>query len=239
MPALAIKNLVKKYGDTLAVSNVSFEVEQGELFGFLGPNGAGKTTAINCITGIAKINVGSISVFGHDVVKDYREARKCIGLAPQEFNVDVFTNTLSVLHYVAGYYGLAGKERKKRVYEMLERFELTPHASKPFRALSGGLKRRLMLARSMVHDPQLLILDEPTAGIDVEQRLDLWKYLREINNAGKTILLTSHYLEEVEALCGRIAIINKGKIVAIGKKEDFVSDGRSLEHAYLEITRSL
>jgi len=239
MFALEIKNLVKKYGDAIAVNDVSFAIAKGELFGFLGPNGAGKTTTINCITGIAKINGGSISVFGYDVVKDYREAKKQIGLSPQEFNIDAFTSASSVLHYVAGYYGMWGRERKKRVQEMLERFELLPHASKPCRALSGGLKRRLMLARAMVHDPKLLILDEPTAGIDVEQRLDLWKYLKEINKAGKTILLTSHYLEEVEALCSRIAIINKGEIVAIGEKENFISDGRSLEYAYLEITRGL
>lgn len=235
--ALEIKNLVKKYGETTAVDSISLTVPKGEFFGFLGPNGAGKTTTIKCITGISTITSGSIKTFGIDVVSQYREARKKIGLAPQEFNIDIFAKTYDILWYIAGYYGIPRGERDARVREVLDAVELTNHAQKPFQALSGGLKRRVILARAMIHDPDLLILDEPTAGVDVEMRHDLWRYLQEINKRGKTILLTSHYLEEVELLCSRIAIINKGKIAAIGDKKEFISNGKKLEQTYLEITK--
>ena len=235
--ALEIQNLVKKYGAHTAVNGISFSIQKGEFFGFLGPNGAGKTTTIKCVTGIATIQGGTVKTFGVDVVKEYREARKKIGLSPQDFNVDIFAKTRDILWYVAGYYGLSKKDREVRVKDVLERFELSVHAEKPFQALSGGLKRRVMLARAMVHDPDLLILDEPTAGVDVEMRHDLWRYLQEMNRAGKTILLTSHYLEEVEMLCNRIAIINKGEIAAIGDKKDFIEGGKKLEQRYLEITQ--
>jgi len=236
-PALAICNLTKRYGETIAVDDISLQIDQGEFFGFLGPNGAGKTTTINCVTGISNLDEGSIKVFGIDVVKEYREARKCIGLSPQEFNIDIFASTRSILDYVAGYYGMQKAKRKERIEELLDRLDLTDHADKAFRELSGGFKRRVTLARAMVHDPMLLILDEPTAALDVESRQELWKYLREINKNGKTILLTSHYLEEIEILCNRIAIIHKGKIVAIGDKKDFISDDKTLECTYLEITK--
>lgn len=236
--ALDITNLYKKYGNTVALDGITFSVERGEFFGFLGPNGAGKTTTIKCTTGISAFDSGSIKVFGIDVVGDYREARKRIGLAPQEFNIDIFATPRDILYYVGGYYGMSKAERKERIDEMLERFELKEHAGKTFQALSGGLKRRVMLARAMIHDPDLLILDEPTAGVDVELRHDLWRYLQEMNRAGKTILLTSHYLEEVEKLCNRIAIINKGEIAAIGNKEEFISGGRKLEETYLNITKN-
>lgn len=235
--ALQVHHLVKKYGASVAVDDVSFTIARGEFFGFLGPNGAGKTTTIKCITGIAVPSGGSIRIFDSDVVKDYRHARSTVGLAPQEYNVDIFASARDILYYVAGYYGMPRAVRKRRIDDILDRFELGAHADKPFQALSGGLKRRVMLARAMIHDPDFLILDEPTAGVDVELRRDLWRYLQEMNSAGKTILLTSHYLEEVELLCTRIAIINKGKIAAIGDKEDFISGGRKLEEKYLEITQ--
>ena len=235
--ALEINNLRKSYGAIDAVKGISLSIKRGEFFGFLGPNGAGKTTTIKCVTGIAVFQSGTIKVFGIDAVRDYREARKKIGLAPQEFNVDIFAKTRDILWYVGGFYGIPRELRKKRIEEILDKFELTVHAGKPFQQLSGGLKRRVMLARAMIHDPDLLILDEPPAGVDVEMRHDLWRYLQEMNKAGKTILLTSHYLEEVEMLCGRIAIINHGKIAAIGDKKDFIEGGHKLEHAYLEITR--
>lgn len=236
--ALDITRLTKRYSSVPAVNNISFTINRGEFFGFLGPNGAGKTTTIKCITGISTFQEGTIEVFGIDVVADYREARKKIGLAPQEFNVDIFAKTRDILWYVAGYYGMPKELRRERIDEVLGKFELLEHAQKPFQQLSGGLKRRVMLARAMVHDPELLILDEPTAGVDVELRHDLWRYLQEMNKAGKTILLTSHYLEEVEMLCSRIAIINKGEIAAIGEKAEFVSGGRKLEQAYLDITKN-
>ncbi|MFC1595159.1 ABC transporter ATP-binding protein [Patescibacteria group bacterium] len=235
--ALDIKNLVKDYGKLRAVNDISFVIERGEFFGFLGPNGAGKTSTISCATGIAKITSGSIKVFGIDVEKDYRNARKKVGLSPQEFNVDIFAPTWKILDYVGGFFGLRKAERAERIERLLNRFDLEQYRNKQFRELSGGFKRRVMIARAMVHNPDLLILDEPTAGVDVELRHELWKFLQELNQEGKTILLTSHYLEEVELLCNRIAIINKGVIAAIGNKSDFVGEGRKLEQKYLELTR--
>ncbi len=237
-PALEIKNLRKVYSSsTIAVDGISFSVQQGEFFGFLGPNGAGKSTTIHCITGIANITSGTIRVFGHDVVAGYRQARQLVGLAPQEFNIDIFARVCDSLDYVGGFYGMRKAARGERIEKLLKRFDLTSHAKKKFQELSGGLKRRVMLARAMVHNPPLLILDEPTAGVDVELRHQLWDYLRELNAEGKTILLTSHYLEEVELLCNSIAIITNGKIVAIGDKSEFLKDGKRLEHMYLELTK--
>ncbi len=235
MSALVINNFTKRYGDKVAVDNISLEIKPGEFFGFLGPNGAGKTTAISCMTGTATISEGTIEVFGLNVEKDFREARKKIGLSPQEFNVDIFAPIYKTLWYSGGYYGIPQKLREERIDELFKIFDLTKFAQQPFRILSGGYKRRVMLARAMMHDPELLILDEPTAGVDVELRHDLWRYLQRINGEGKTILLTSHYLEEVERLCNRIAIINKGKIEAIGDKKDFVGENHTLEQKYLEI----
>lgn len=235
---LVIDHLTKKYGDKIAVDDLSLSIKRGMFFGLLGPNGAGKSTTIKCITGIGKITSGTILVDGLDVEKDYKEARGKIGLSPQDFNVDVFGKCDDILDYMAGYYGIPKAIRRERVEALLKRFELVEHRSKTFDKLSGGLKRRLVLARALVNEPQLLILDEPTAGIDVEQRHALWGYLRELNQSGTTIILTSHYLEEVEALCSDIAIINHGKIVAEGTKEDFIKDGSTLEEKYLEITKS-
>jgi len=237
MQALQIEHLVKKYGEKTAVNDISFSVEEGEFFGFLGPNGAGKTTTIHMTTGIAKITSGSIKVLGKDVEKDYREARKLIGLSPQEFNIDVFAPIEKILWFVGGYYGMSRADRMKRIPELIKAFDLVEHKDMAFMKLSGGLKRRVMLARAMIHDPKVLILDEPTAGVDVELRHDLWRYLKEMNSNGKTIILTSHYLEEVEYLCERIGIIAKGNIVAMGKKEDFTGNGKKLEETYLSLTK--
>ena|SRR3989344_1841554 len=235
--ALEIKDFHKAYKTTIAVDGISFDIKKGEFFGFLGANGAGKTTTINCITGIANISSGTIKVFGIDVVAEYREARRKVGLSPQEFNIDIFASTRKILDYMGGFYGMRKADRQARIEELLRRFELLPHADKEFRALSGGLKRRVLLARAMVHNPDLLILDEPTAGVDVELRHQLWGYLKELNQEGKTILLTSHYLEEVELLCSRIGIINRGKMAAIGHKGELIQAGKKLEDVYLEITR--
>ncbi len=234
---LIIDSLTKRYGEKLAVDNLTLRVRRGMFFGLLGPNGAGKSTTIKCITGIGKITSGKILVDGLDVEKDYKQARGKVGLSPQDFNVDFFGTCEKNLDYMAGYYGIPKAERRKRVDELLARFELEEHRYKKFDQLSGGLKRRLVLARALVNEPPLLILDEPTAGIDVEQRHALWNYLRELNKSGTTIILTSHYLEEVEALCSHIAIINRGKIVAEGTKEEFIKDGSSLEEKYLKITK--
>ena len=236
MNALEITNFTKRYGNNTAVDNISFDIKEGEFFGFLGRNGAGKTTTISCATGSATITEGTISVFGIDADKQYREARRLIGLSPQEFNVDIFATAEKILWYVAGFYSMPKSKRKARMEELFDIFDLQEHKTKQFRQLSGGLKRRVMLARAMIHDPKLLILDEPTAGVDVELRHEMWEYLKKINKQGKTILLTSHYLEEVEMLCNRVGIIDSGKIVAIGDKSEFTKNG-SLEKRYLELTK--
>ncbi len=234
---LIIDALTKKYGEKVAVNNLSLKIKRGMFFGLLGPNGAGKSSTIHSITGICKITSGTIVVDGVDVVREYKEARKKVGLSPQEFNVDIFSTSVELLDYMGGYYGIPAHVRKVRIVELLERFGLTAHKDKKFKELSGGLKRRLILARALIHTPPLLILDEPTAGVDVQQRHDLWAYLRELNQNGTTIILTSHYLEEIEALCTDIAIINNGVIVAQGTKEEFTKDGSTIEQRYLEITK--
>ena len=238
---LEIKNLTKVYGSgkdaKKAVDDISLTVEKGAFYGLLGPNGAGKSTTIHCITGIAQPTSGQILIDGIDVVKDYKLARTKVGLSPQEFNLDFFAPVENLMDYMGGYYGIPKVERKARIDELIARFELEEHRKVKFQKLSGGLKRRAMLGRALVHTPDLLILDEPTAGVDVEQRHGLWAYLKEMNERGKTIILTSHYLEEIQYLCNEIAIINHGKIVAQGTKEEFIRDGKTIEERYLEITR--
>ncbi len=238
MSALEIKQLTKKYDDTVAVDGLDLTIKRGEFFGLLGPNGAGKSTTIKCITGIAQFDQGSITVMGHDVQKDYQAARATIGLSPQEFNADIFAPIEKILDYVGGYFGMAKGLREKRIEEVIKQFGLEEHRGKPFGKLSGGLKRRLILARALMHDPDILILDEPTAGIDVEQRHALWDHLRDLHKAGKTIILTSHYLEEVEKLCDRVVVINKGKKIADWDKAHFTKGENNLEKAYLELTRN-
>jgi ABC-2 type transport system ATP-binding protein len=236
-PALKITNLRKVYRrGNVAVDDLSLSIPEGEFFGFLGPNGAGKSTTIHCVTGIANPTSGTIEIFGLDAVKNYREARRLVGLCPQEFNVDPFAKPADIVDWAAGYFGMGRAQRKARVDYLMNRFELTPHLTKSFRELSGGLKRRVVLARALVHDPKLIILDEPTAGVDVELRRVLWHYLTEINQDGRTILLTSHYLEEVERLCRQIAIVNKGRVVREGTKDEIAATPGSLENAYLAAT---
>jgi ABC-2 type transport system ATP-binding protein len=240
-PMLEIKNLTKVYGKgkdaKVAVDDISLTVPRGAFYGLLGPNGAGKSTTIHCITGIAQPTTGQILVDGTDVVADYREARTKVGLSPQEFNVDIFATPYQLMDFMGGYYKIPAATRHERIEALIERFDLQEHRDMKFQKLSGGLKRRAMLGRALIHTPDLLILDEPTAGVDVEQRKDLWAYLKEMNARGKTIILTSHYLEEIEYLCKDIAIINHGKIVAQGTKESFMKGGKSVEEAYLQITR--
>jgi ABC-2 type transport system ATP-binding protein len=236
-PALCISHLRKVYrSGTVAVDDISLVVPEGEFFGFLGPNGAGKSTTIHCVTGIAEPTAGTIKIFGVDAVKDYREARRLVGLCPQEFNVDPFATPRQIVDWMGGYFGMPAAARKARTDMLMERFDLIPHLKKTFRELSGGLKRRVVLARALINDPKLIILDEPTAGVDVELRRILWRYLQEINKEGKTILLTSHYLEEVERLCRHVAIVNKGRIVREGTKDEIAGTPGGLENAYLAAT---
>jgi ABC-2 type transport system ATP-binding protein len=236
VPAIKIQGLVKRYGDFTAVDGISFEVEEGAFFGLLGPNGAGKTTTINAIVGLAQITHGSIALFGHDVVRDWRAARRSVGLAPQEYNFDRYLNIRDVLIFQAGYYGLRGRAVERRADELLELFSLTSKAKQVYTRLSGGMKRRLTLARALMHEPRLLILDEPTAGVDVELRLELWQFLRDLNARGTTIVLTTHYLEEAQTLCNRIGIIEAGRIVALETTDRLIGE-RSLQDVFLELTR--
>jgi ABC-2 type transport system ATP-binding protein len=243
MNMLVIEDLVKVYGTgekkKVALDGVTLSIPRGSFFGLLGPNGAGKSTLIHCVTGIAMPTSGQIKVGGLDVVKDYKAARVKVGLSPQEFNVDIFSTPNQLMDYMGGYYGIPAHIRKGRISELIARFDLTEHQNIKFQKLSGGLKRRAMLGRALVHVPELLILDEPTAGVDVKQRHDLWAYLKELNKQGVTIILTSHYLEEVEYLCDEVAIITNGKIVASGKKDDYVREQGSLEAAYLKIIEAV
>jgi len=213
--AVRIEHLTKQYGSFKAVDDLSLRVAAGDFFGFLGPNGAGKTTTINAIVGLAKYSCGTIRVFGHDAVDDWRQARRQIGLAPQEYNFDRYLSIRDVLIYQAGYYGLRARDVATRADDLLERFGLSSKANEVYTKLSGGMKRRLSLARALIHEPPLLILDEPTAGVDVELRLELWDLLRELNAAGTTIFLTTHYLEEAQTLCRNIGIIEGGRLVAL------------------------
>ena len=238
MYALAITDLVKRYSTgTEALKGVSIEIEEGEFYGLLGPNGAGKSTLIHCTTGLAQPTSGSIEIFGQDAVRHYGAARVAVGLAPQEPNLDWFLTIEETLDYHGGYFGMARKDRRERATELLEAFSLTDKRHERTRFLSGGMKRRLILARALMHRPKLLILDEPTAGVDVELRLELWHYVQRINQEGTTILLTTHYLEEAEQLCNKIAFINGGEIVATGTSGDLAREYgvSSLEDAYLAL----
>lgn len=238
MYALAINDLVKRYPTgTEALKGVSVAIEEGEFYGLLGPNGAGKSTLIHCTTGLAQPTSGSIEVFGHDAVHHYGDARLAVGLAPQEPNLDWFLTIEESLDFHGGYFGMTRKDRKERATELLDAFSLTDKRHEKTRFLSGGMKRRLVLARALMHRPKLLILDEPTAGVDVELRLELWHYVQRINQEGTTILLTTHYLEEAEQLCNKIAFINGGEIVATGTSAELAAeyDVRNLEDAYLKL----
>jgi ABC-2 type transport system ATP-binding protein len=236
--AIEIEHLVKRYGDCVAIDDISLRVEEGEFFGFLGPNGAGKTTTINAMVGLAKITSGSIRIFGNDNQAQWREARRLIGVAPQEYNFDRYLSIRDILIFQAGYYGLRGPKVARRADDLLERFGLASKARVDYMKLSGGMKRRLTLARAMMHEPRLLILDEPTAGVDVELRLELWDWLRRLNAEGLTIFLTTHYLEEAEELCRTIAIVRAGKIVTQKPTSELIADGATLQNVFLELTRA-
>jgi ABC-2 type transport system ATP-binding protein len=240
MSAIKIENLVKVYRnnkkENLTLKGLNLEIKKGEFVGLLGSNGAGKSTTIHCITGVSDPTSGTIKVFGHDVVEDYKMARTKIGLSPQEFNIDIFQTVEQVLYFQAGFFGVVGEERKRRMEEMLNIFELQPHRQKKFQQLSGGLKRRAIVAKALIHNPDILILDEPTAGVDVETRMAIWKYLKELHKNGKTILLTSHYLEEIEEMCERVVILKEGTIVYDEDIKTAMADGK-LEKKYIEITQ--
>ncbi len=237
-PAIVITGLFKQYDDFHAVEDLSFEVAAGDFFAFLGPNGAGKTTTINAIVGLANFQQGAIHVFGHDVVHDYRAARRLVGVAPQDYNFDRYLTVLEILTYQGGYFGIPYAEALPRARALLEQFGLWDKRDKEIAKLSGGMKRRLTLARALIHAPNLLILDEPTAGVDLELRLELWSFLRALNQQGTTIFLTTHYLEEAEHLCNRVGIVNQGRLVALDTKERLLNRG-SQEQLCLRLERPL
>ncbi len=220
--AIAFEHLRKVYpGGVEAVKDLTLEIGRGEFFGLLGPNGAGKTTTIGVIAGLVKPTSGRALVFGLDAVRDYRRVHKLVGVMPQEEALDSwFLNVREILIYNAGYFGIPPKEARRRADALLRRFDLWDKRRAQVKELSGGMKRRLMLAKALIHDPEILILDEPTAGADVALRRQLWALMRELNAQGKTILLTTHYLEEAEELCERVAILDRGELIAVGPPEE-------------------
>lgn len=214
--AIQISNLKKSYKNVHALNGVNVNISNGEFFGLLGPNGAGKTTTINILTGLVFKDSGNCLVFGKDTVVDYRETRSKIGIAAQELSLDWFFSIEKLLYFQAGYYGINRIDAKSKIHELLNKLGLEKKRNSKLRQLSGGMKRRFQIAKALVHDPDILILDEPTAGVDVELRHELWNYLRELHSKGKTILLTTHYIEEAELLCENVSIIDEGEILKEG-----------------------
>lgn len=234
MNALTINDLHKTYkSGTHALKGISLEIKQGEFFGLLGPNGSGKTTMINIIAGPTKKTEGSIKIFGKDIDQYRQETKMMIGVVPQEIVFDSFFTVNEVMHLFSGFYGI--RNNQMYIDEILEKLNLQEKKNTNTRALSGGMKRRLMVARSLVHKPKFLILDEPTAGVDVELRHNLWQYVQLLNKEGLTILLTTHYLEEAEKLTNRIAFIHEGKIVKVDKTATLIKD-KKLEDIFIELT---
>ena len=220
VPAIRIHGVVKHYGALKALGGVDLEIAQGEFFGLLGPNGAGKTTLISALSGLVRPDSGSIAVMGHDVVADYRNARRNLGVVPQELVFDPFFSVRELLRIQSGYFGIRSND--DWIDEILASLDLTHKANANMRALSGGMKRRVLVAQALVHRPPVIVLDEPTAGVDVELRQGLWQFIRKLNHDGHTIVLTTHYLEEAETLCGRIAMLKSGKVVALDTTENLL-----------------
>jgi len=224
-PALKISGLSKTYGNGFeALKGIDLEVGQGDFFALLGPNGAGKSTTIGIISSLVAKSAGKVWVHGVDIDQDFPAAKKFLGIVPQEFNFNVFEKVEDILTNQAGYYGMPRVQAKERTEYFLNKLGLAEKRTTTARMLSGGMKRRLMIARALIHDPKLLILDEPTAGVDIEMRRSMYDFLREINAAGTTIILTTHYLEEAEALCRNMAIINHGRIVTNSSIRDLLRD---------------
>jgi ABC-2 type transport system ATP-binding protein len=219
--AIEIRNVKKHYGALQALAGVDLDIQQGEFFGLLGPNGAGKTTLISIIAGLSKASAGSVRVMGADVVTEYRKARRLLGVVPQELVFDPFFTVRETLRFQAGYFGL--RRADAWIDEILVHLDLTSKADANMRTLSGGMKRRVLVGQALVHKPPVIVLDEPTAGVDVELRQSLWAFIRGLNREGHTIILTTHYLEEAEALCGRIAMLKSGRVVALDTKQNLLS----------------
>ena len=219
-PAIEVKHVSKRFGDVRALSGIDLEIRAGEFFALLGPNGAGKTTLISIIAGLTLADSGSVSVMGHNVITQYRQAWQSLGVVPQELVFDPFFTVREVLLIQSGYYGI--QQNSDWVDEIIERLDLTGKANANMRALSGGMKRRVLVAQALVHKPPVIILDEPTAGVDVELRQSLWEFIKQLNQSGHTIVLTTHYLEEAETLCNRVAMLKEGKIVALDNTQNLI-----------------
>ncbi|HEX8011216.1 MAG TPA: ABC transporter ATP-binding protein [Casimicrobiaceae bacterium] len=220
-PAVEIANLARRFGAVQALSGVDLTVQPGEFFGLLGPNGAGKTTLISILAGLTRADAGLARVLGHDVVSDYRHARRLLGVVPQELVFDPFFTVRETLAIQSGYFGI--RDNDAWIDELLHHLDLTGKADANMRSLSGGMKRRVLVGQALVHKPPVIVLDEPTAGVDVELRQSLWAFIRKLNRDGHTIILTTHYLEEAEALCGRIAMLKAGRIVALDTTQNLLS----------------
>ena len=233
--AVSVVDVVKRFGALTALNGVSLEIQSGEFFGLLGPNGAGKTTLISCLAGLVRPDAGRLAVLGHDVQADYREARSRLGVVPQELVFDPFFSVRETLRIQSGYFGL--RRNDDWIDEILANLDLTAKADTNMRRLSGGMKRRVLVAQALVHRPPVIVLDEPTAGVDVELRQSLWQFIRRLNGEGHTIILTTHYLEEAEALCGRIALLKAGEVVALDSTANLMAAhaGASLEEVFVKV----
>jgi ABC-2 type transport system ATP-binding protein len=229
MPALSFQAVTKQFntakGPLHALKGVSFDIEPGEFFGLLGPNGAGKTTLISVLAGLTRASGGTVKVHGHDVVTDFAAARRALGVVPQELVFDPFFNVREILRVQSGYFGI--RNNGAWIDELLESLGLADKATANMRQLSGGMKRRVLVAQALVHRPQVIVLDEPTAGVDVELRQTLWAFIAKLNKQGHTVLLTTHYLEEAEALCGRIAMLKQGEVVALANTSELLKNASS------------
>ena len=223
--AVRIEGLSRRFRSVQALDGVDLEVAPGEFFGLLGPNGAGKTTLISILAGLVRADAGRASVMGHDVIDDYRAARRALGVVPQELVFDPFFNVREALRFQSGYFGIHHND--DWIDELLQGLGLTDKAGANMRQLSGGMKRRVLVAQALVHKPPVIVLDEPTAGVDVELRQTLWQFISQLNKQGSTVLLTTHYLEEAEALCGRIAMLQLGRVVALEKTSDLLRQASS------------
>ncbi|MDH3669901.1 MAG: ABC transporter ATP-binding protein [Gammaproteobacteria bacterium] len=222
--AVTIADVHKRFPGVHALKGISFAIQRGEFFGLLGPNGAGKSTLINIIAGLTRCDSGRVSVLTHDVVQDYRQARRCLGVVPQELVFDPFFTVHEVLRIQSGYFGLR-RENASWIKELMDNLDLSDKANTNMRALSGGMKRRVLIAQALAHKPEVVVLDEPTAGVDVALRKSLWAFIRRLHEEGHTIVLTTHYLEEAELLCDRIAILNHGNVVALDTKQALLQRG--------------
>ena len=219
--AIVFNKVTKSFGKLEALKGIDLTIEEGEFFALLGPNGAGKSTLINILAGLAKPSSGSIKVMGYDVIQDYQNARRSLGVVPQELVFDPFFNVREMLRFQAGYFG-KGRENDDWIDEVIEGLDLQEKANTNMRMLSGGMKRRALIAQALVHKPPVIVLDEPTAGVDVELRNRLWQFIKKLNQKGHTIVLTTHYLEEAEALCSRVAMMDQGKVVALDKTRNLL-----------------